>query len=185
MRGTESELGERDNMSSNKISSELCLPHFIQSIQAQSEFSQSSVREVRTRLEEVDFSPFTHILRRTTRRNMTSLKSSFSFKNDKILQIEIDDNTFIRVESVGFAVARLYFVDGGFAEIPIPPGLVVRDETHGGAPVLPLLGNPYFVLAWTDNYSVELNGAIILGMANQRQWAISGPRAAHFQLIDN
>ncbi len=46
-----------------------------------------------------------------------SFKGSFSFKNDKILQLKIDDNVFIRIERVGFAVARLYFVDEGNAEI--------------------------------------------------------------------
>jgi hypothetical protein len=113
-----------------------------------------------------------------------SFKGAFSFKNDKILQVQLSENLFLRLERVGFAVARLYFVDGGQAECDIPVGLTVQDETHGGVPVLPLLDNQYFVLAWSDNYSVLQNGNALLGLANQRQWAITGSRALHVQVID-
>ncbi len=42
------------------------------------------------------------------------------------------------------------------------------------------LDNQYFVLASSDNYSVDWNGVTVFGLANQRQWSsVTGPRAAH------
>jgi hypothetical protein len=64
-------------------------------------------------------------------------------------------------------------------------GLIVRDETHGGAPVYPYLGTQAFVLAWSDNYSLLINNNLVLGIENQRQWSVTGPRASHVQLIEN
>ncbi len=113
-----------------------------------------------------------------------ALKGLFSFKNDKVLQINIADNVFIRLERVGFAIARLFFVDGGYAETNIPEGLRVIDETFGGAVVQPYLGTQAFVLAWSDNYRVMLNDVEVLGLANQRQWSVSGPRAAHVEILE-
>jgi hypothetical protein len=120
-----------------------------------------------------------------------SFKGAFSFKNDKILQVQLSENlflsratVFLRLERVGFAVARLDFVDGGQAECDIPVGLTVQDETHGGVPVLPLLDKQYFVLAWSDNYSILQNGNALLELANQRQWAITGSCALHVEVID-
>lgn len=112
------------------------------------------------------------------------MRFDFSFKNDKILQLKIDDNVFIRIERVGFAVARLYFVDEGNAEINIPDTLVVLDQTHGDIAVQPLLNNQYFVLAWSDNYSVVYHDETVMGLANQRQWAVTGPRAAQVQVFE-
>ena len=113
-----------------------------------------------------------------------SFKGSFSFKNDKILQLLIGDNVFVRIERVGFAIARLYFVDEGSAEIDIPDRLVVLDHSNGDAAVMPLLNNQYFVLAWTDSYSVQFEGNTVMGLANQRQWAVTGPRALQVQVLD-
>jgi hypothetical protein len=113
-----------------------------------------------------------------------SFKGSFSFRNDRILQLSIGDNVYIRIERVGFAVARLYFVDEGAAEVDIPDNLSVIDLTNGNAVVQPLLNNQYFVLAWSDNYSVLMNGNPIMGLANQRQWAVSGPGAAQIQVLE-
>ena len=113
-----------------------------------------------------------------------SFKGSFSFKNDKILQLKIGDNIFVRIERVGFAIARLYFVDEGNAEIDIPDRLVVLDHSNGDAAVIPLLNNQYFVLAWTDSYSVQFEGNDVMGLANQREWAVTGPRPQQVQVLD-
>ena len=118
-----------------------------------------------------------------TLRGMSSFKGSFSSKNDKILQTSITKNVNLRMERVGHAIARVYFVDTGCAEVEIPHGFVITDETNGGA-VLPLLDNQYFILAWMDNYSISYHGNSILGLSNQRQWSLSGPRASHVDALD-
>lgn len=113
-----------------------------------------------------------------------SFKGSFSFKNPRILEAQINDNVCVRLERVGFAIARLYFVQDA-AEVNIPDGLEVFDDTNGGLPVFPLLNNPYFILAWTDNYTVKLNGVPVMGLRNQRQWAVTGERETAFRTLEN
>jgi len=68
------------------------------------------------------------------------------------------------------AVARVYFVDEGNTQIPVPFGFEVQDHTNGNIPVLPFTDQ--FFLGWTDNYSLLLNGAVVLRLIHQRQWAV-------------
>jgi hypothetical protein len=111
-----------------------------------------------------------------------SFKGTFSFKNNNITATKIGDNLYLRLERNGPAIARIYFVDEGSAEVPVPEGLVVQDVTNNVV-VEPFLGNNYFVVAWIDNYTISLNGIIIVGLANQRQWNVSGPRGSEFLTI--
>ena len=113
-------------------------------------------------------------------KEMPSFKGSFSFKNEKQLEASINVNVSARLRRIGLASARLYFVQGE-TEVNIPEGLVVLDETNG-VPLLPLEGYPFFILVWSDNYTVNLNGVLIMSLTNQRQWAVSGDRV---QTIDN
>lgn len=93
---------------------------------------------------------FSHRVAASTMSTEVSDKLTFSFK-DKVLQLHLEDNVFIRMERVGSAVARLIFVDEKFVECNIPSGISVSDETHRGANVRPLLNNQFFVLAWSNN----------------------------------
>ena len=113
-----------------------------------------------------------------------SFNGSFSFKNPRILEVRINDNVCVRLERAGFALARLYFVEEA-AEVNIPDGLEVFDDTNGGLPVLPFSNTQAFGLAWTDNYTVKLNGVPIMGLMNQRQWAVTGERETAFRAFEN
>lgn len=113
-----------------------------------------------------------------------SFKGSFSFKNPKILEANINDNVCVRLERVGFAISRLYFVQDA-AEVNIPDGVEVFDDTNGGVPVFPIIATQFFVLAWSDNYTVKLNGIPIMGLMNQRQWDVTGDRDTAFRIIEN
>jgi hypothetical protein len=75
-------------------------------------------------------------------------------------------------------------VDEKFVECNIPSGISVSDETHRGANVRPLFNNQFFVLDWSDNYSIKMNGIEILGLTNQRQWSVNGLRSAHVHVLD-
>jgi hypothetical protein len=108
--------------------------------------------------------------------------SPFSFKNNNITATKIGDNLYLRLERSGQAIARIYFVNEGSAEVPVPEGLVVQDVTNNVV-VEPFLGNNYFVVAWNDDYTISLNGILIVGLANQRQWSVSGPRGSGFVTI--
>lgn len=102
-----------------------------------------------------------------------SAKGSFSFRNDRVSQTKIDDNIFLRVERIGQAVARVYFVNDGNAEVEIPPGFRVIDHTNN-VDLEAVHGRQEFFLGWTDNYSLLVNNGLVVKLINQRQWAIQG-----------
>ena len=107
---------------------------------------------------------------------------SFSFRNDNIRETVLDDGIILRIERMGFAIARVYFVDDSFAEIPIPNGLVIRDITNNIA-VAPFLQS--FMLAWSDTYSISFNGELITELTTQRQWSLRGPPDRAIGTIEN
>ena len=116
---------------------------------------------------------------------MMTMKGSFSFLNDNIRETTLDDGIILRIERIGFAIARVYFVDDSFSEIPIPNGLVIRGITNNVA-VAPYAPNVQsFGLAWSDTYSIIFNGELITELANQRQWSLRGPPDRAIGTIDN
>jgi hypothetical protein len=115
---------------------------------------------------------------------MMTTKGSFSFRNDNIRETVLGDGTILRIERVGFAIARVYFVDDSFTEVPIPNGLAIRDITNN-VPVAPYPNVQSFVLAWSDTYSISFNGELIAELATQRQWSLRGPPDRAIGTIDN
>ena len=114
-----------------------------------------------------------------------SAKGLFSFRNDKILQTQILDGIILRMERIGLAVARVYFIDEGSAEIPVPEGFQIQDHSNGDIPVLKFPGRQKFFLGWADNYSLLLNGVLVVRLINQRQWEIQGHADRQVFSIDN
>ena len=90
---------------------------------------------------------------------------AFSFKNDKILQLLIGDNIFVRIERVGFAIARLYFVDEGSAEIDIPDRLVVLDHSNGDAAVVaPVSVKGPFIVVFVFTAPIEISVIFVVSV---------------------
>lgn len=113
-----------------------------------------------------------------------TFKDTFSFKNaNLVMEAQLKEKLCVRLERVGPAIARLYFVKDA-AEVNIPEGIEVIDETNGGLTVLPLIHTQSFVLAWTDNYTVKYNGEPVLGLTNQRRWTITGKREVEFHSVE-
>lgn len=104
-----------------------------------------------------------------------SVKGSFSFGNDRILQTEVGDGVKLRVERLGPAVARVFFLNEGFVEVEVPVGFSITDHSNGDIDVVKPRGREEYFLGWTDNYSMKLNGVVVVKLINQRQWAIQGP----------
>ena len=103
------------------------------------------------------------------------MKGTFSFKDDNVLETLLDNGVLLRVERCGFAIARVYFVDDGFVGVNIPAGLVIYDDTNNGI-VRKFPNRPEFCLAWSDSYTITLNGVLIIQLNTQRQWSVrSGP----------
>ena len=98
-----------------------------------------------------------------------AFKGSFSFRNDNIRETQLEDGVHLRIERTGFAIAKVYFVDDNAAAISIPDGLVIHDDTNNAnvARVDPNVA--FFVLAWSDNYTITFNGVVVTELATQRQ----------------
>ncbi|CAG8515466.1 28445_t:CDS:2 [Gigaspora margarita] len=54
-------------------------------------------------------------------------KGCFSYKNDNIYVIHIDDNVRVKIERITFDVARIYFTDKQGQQIPAPPNTILRN----------------------------------------------------------
>jgi len=111
-------------------------------------------------------------------------KGLFTFCNDKFLQTQIQDDITLRIERIGMAVARVFFVREGYNEIPIPYGFKIIDHSNGDIPVKPLIGRQEYFLGWTDNYSLFYNDKEIMKLINQRQWAIEGQQERSIETLD-
>lgn len=106
---------------------------------------------------------------------MMTMRGSFSFGHDNKFEITLDDGVILRVERVGCGIARVYFVDeDSFSEVPIPEGLVIYDMNNSVAVTPPASTVQFFVLSWTDNYSIRFNGEVIAELVSQRQWSLRG-----------
>ena len=104
-----------------------------------------------------------------------TFKGSFSFKNQSITETRLLDDLSLRFEQVGHAIARVYFVNNGGAEVAIPNGFSILDNTNN-VQVHHLPFVEYFVLAWMDSYDLMFNGEVVLSVNNQRQWSVIGSR---------
>jgi hypothetical protein len=115
---------------------------------------------------------------------MMTTKGTSCFRDNKILEIVLDDGIILRIGRAGFAIAPVYFVVDSSAEVPIPNGLVVRVITNNVA-IAPCRNAKFFLLAWSDTYSISLNGELITELATQRQWSLLGPPDRVIRTFDN
>ncbi|KAJ3082956.1 hypothetical protein HK102_001366 [Quaeritorhiza haematococci] len=90
----------------------------------------------------------------------------------------------VRIEKVGPAIARVYFLDNTNVEVGIPHGFAIFDRTNNVPiqPVIPGVTN-FFIIAWTDSYDISFNNQPLLALDSQRQWEVRGPLAAEYSTI--
>src|SRR5690242_1422520 len=93
-------------------------------------------------------------------------KGSFSYKNDNINVIVIDNNVRAMIEMVVDNVARLYFVNSRGVQIQIPANITLRDT------ITNQIQAPYrneYLITWFTSYTLYLNGVAFFGLENQQQ----------------
>lgn len=112
-------------------------------------------------------------------------KTSFSFRNDKILSTKIGDNVFMWIVRINNGVARVLFVDDKYARIPIPDGFRIIDLSNKDAQVIPCHEDTFIDLTYSDNYSMLLHDKVIINVFSQRQWAVQGPSDRAVYELDN
>ena len=101
-------------------------------------------------------------------------KISFNFTNIKnTFTHDISENIVMHIDIIK-SVASLYFTDKTGEDINIPSGMVVYEyDFQTNKKVLLKSIRQYFVLCWTDNYTIECNNKIILDILNERKWTIT------------
>ena len=71
---------------------------------------------------------------------------SFSYLNDSISEICIEDNLKVHIVRQTNAIARVHFVDAQNNELAIPHGFTLRD----GAGMVQIPFNNNFLVAWVE-----------------------------------
>jgi hypothetical protein len=91
----------------------------------------------------------------------------------------------LRMERLGPAVARVFFVNDGYVEVEVPDGFTITDHTNGDITVVKPVGREEYFLGWADNYTMKLNGIVVMRLTNQRQWAVQGPVEREIMSLEN
>ncbi|CAB4435767.1 unnamed protein product [Rhizophagus irregularis] len=99
---------------------------------------------------------------------------SFSYNNDHISVIQIEDNINIRVERENVDVAIIYFVNDQGGRIRIPPGITVRNVTNNTIIRPSRHGRWFYSISWVSSYAIHRDNEHIISINNQKQQAISG-----------
>ncbi|KAF0466722.1 hypothetical protein F8M41_026139 [Gigaspora margarita] len=98
-------------------------------------------------------------------------KGCFSYKNDNIYVIHIDDNVRVKIERITFDVARIYFTDKQGQQIPAPPNTILRNlMVNQNEPI----HNNCFYITWITNYAFLRNGVEIFRLENQKHHVVKG-----------
>lgn len=105
---------------------------------------------------------------------MLSKKGSFSYKQDYVSYLALDNNLTIKIERVNNDVARVYLVNAQQVQQPVPANVVITDAA--GIAVRPFLNN--FFITWFDSYTLLRNGQPHMVLNNQKEQAIHGPADA-------
>ena len=112
-----------------------------------------------------------------------SSSSTFSFISPQTINVHVNEEITMCVKRVGFGIARVYFVNKTLSEnntseqpieleTDIPNGIKVYDVTNR-VYLTPLKKTKYFVLGWTDNYSITFHDVPILDLVNERSWNVT------------
>jgi len=105
------------------------------------------------------------------------MNSNFHFsKSDNEYIHAIHPGLLLHIDRLSHSVASLPFTDEYNNKVPIPTEIRVYtfdfNKTQSKVIVGPSLNNDY-ALCWTDNYTVEWNGEIVVNIKNKRSWKIT------------
>eukprot|EP00611_Tribonema_gayanum_P028451 TRINITY_DN731_c0_g2_i8.p1 TRINITY_DN731_c0_g2~~TRINITY_DN731_c0_g2_i8.p1 ORF type:complete len:115 (+),score=15.45 TRINITY_DN731_c0_g2_i8:227-571(+) len=103
-----------------------------------------------------------------------SKKACFSYLQDNVNLVVIDEHLTVRIERINNNVARLYLVGPNNVQVDVPPHVQVVDQA--GAQIAPFMQN--FLITWVDSYVMTVNGQVFLKLSNQKQQSLSAPNHA-------
>lgn len=105
------------------------------------------------------------------------MKSTFNFSKPHNQYVHvIKRELLVHIHRISHSVASLTFTDECNNKVPIPDEIKVYtfDYNKKQSKVIlePSLNNDY-ALCWTENYTVEWNGEIVVNLQNKRSWKIT------------
>ena len=104
------------------------------------------------------------------------MDTSFCFQNKiQYFNYPIDANIILHINRVSDSIACLFFTDelGNNINIPSNINLFSYDIDNNKKRILiSSIENLHYVLCWTEDYVIDLNGKNILNMKCQRVWNI-------------
>ncbi|RGB23395.1 hypothetical protein C1646_778969 [Rhizophagus diaphanus] len=103
-----------------------------------------------------------------------SFHGSFSYRNDRVNVINIEDNVNLRIERENSEVAVIYFVNDQGDRIPIPRGITVRNATENTMVRPSRHGRWLYSISWVPSYEIYRDNVHIISLDNQKQQAIRG-----------
>ncbi|BDA47680.1 hypothetical protein COCOBI_10-5310 [Coccomyxa sp. Obi] len=102
---------------------------------------------------------------------MLALKGSFSYTQNNVNFMDLDNGLTIRIECIDEEIARVYLVDAHGVQQPIPANITM---INAAGHVLPIV-NDMFLITWINSYTLSVNGQPRMVLNNQKQQAINGP----------
>ncbi|GBC07330.1 hypothetical protein RclHR1_00740013 [Rhizophagus clarus] len=103
-----------------------------------------------------------------------SFHGSFSYRNDHINIIRIEENVNLRVERENSEVAIIYFANDQGDRIPIPRGITVRNITDNSIVRPSRHGRWFYSISWVPSYEIYRDNVRIVSLDNQKQQVIRG-----------
>lgn len=100
---------------------------------------------------------------------MAAAKGSFSFKQNNINWVQLDDNHRVQIERLDVNTARVYVVNLQMVQVPLAP-LHVTMRNSTGQQLQMLADN--FIIAWSDSYELMVNDVVHMKLDHQKQQAI-------------
>ncbi|KAF0378926.1 hypothetical protein F8M41_012338 [Gigaspora margarita] len=102
-------------------------------------------------------------------------RGSFSYIDDNRRVVRINNNTKLKIESLGQGVARIYFVDRRDRSIQIPNGFTLWEtDRNVNVPPRIIYGYGSFFINWMNSYKLFQNGVEVLALRNQMQQSLEG-----------
>src|SRR5437016_2688431 len=83
-------------------------------------------------------------------------KGSFSYKDNNITIIVLNNSVKMRVERVDEDIAKIYFVNSQDNAVPVPNGIIIRILITNA--ILPPQHNAEYYITWFSNYMISYNG---------------------------
>ena len=101
-------------------------------------------------------------------------KGSFSYTQDTVNFVAINNNLRVKIERINNAIARVSLVNAQSQEVALPAN--IHMQQNDGAPNPPAFNG--FLISWVDSYTLFVGEEPYMELNNQKQQSISAPRNA-------